>query len=283
MVSYPSGVSSDTSLYQIMCLDYLLSMLKNDVNTLVRPYSWDDIYEKHLGISSITVHKKGEKDELFRFNKQQWFAQCWSLTKESDVLWKTFAPKHEEKRYVKIKTTWKSLLDSMTSSDDSHLSIVVLDKVKYVKQDKKKYNKNIMHVYRKYSSEIKSTYDLLYLGLLLTKREAFKHENEVRLLVDLLEDNSDYITIEKGKEFLKWPIRDMQSLIKSIELDPWVEDEEAEEVTEKLQGELKGRNIPICVSPLRLQEKDTEKYHYHVCLEPNDNELLYQIAKLQGK
>lgn len=267
----------DTSLFHIMKLDFLYDMLNSRENTLVRPDSWDDPYEKQLNNSTITLHVKGEKDETFYYDKNQWFAQCWSLTRESDGLWKSFAPEHKNNvRYVKIETTWFDLYNSFPKDENA---ISVLERIKYVSARKKKYNKHIKHIWNKYHRKIVSKFDLLYLGLLLTKRKAFQHENEVRFLIDLLEDDCKYIKKDKNIELLQYPV-EIGNFIKSIELDPWISDEKADKEIEKIKTLLGSVKIDIKKSTLYEESRDKERYHFHISIESLRNKIIEEVSKL---
>lgn len=193
-----------------MPLKWFKVMLEEKRNTLMRPSSWDDPYEMNYS-NSVIVTGKGE----LALDASHWFGQCWSLCEESAIMWQAF--KKTQEPYVKIKIHASDLIKEIKSTDDG-LHIFVLSYVKYFEPNISSYKETLEDIISKHQwpSNFLSrgaTFEELYpLYNLLTKRDVFKHEEEVRLLLFDKSSSSDI-------EFFSYPFD--PSTIKDVVVDPW--------------------------------------------------------------
>lgn len=205
-----SLVVNNTPIYKIMPLKWFKVMLEEKRNTLMRPSSWDDPYEMNYS-NSVIVTGKGE----LALDASHWFGQCWSLCEESAIMWQAF--KKTQEPYVKIKIRAFDLVGELKSKDDG-LRISILEHVRYFNPNIYDYKKAIndcvsMHQWPKNFLSRGLTFAELYpLYSLLTKRDVFKHEEEVRLL---LFDKSS----SKSQESISYPFN--PDILKEVVIDPW--------------------------------------------------------------
>lgn len=231
-------------------------MLDSGENVLVRPDKWEDPYEKALQRSTFCV-KDDDKTRNYSFNGNHWYAQCWSMTPESDALWKVFAPNRKE-MYVKIKTTYGLLRESYELTDDEkekeYIPYYALEAINYVEDNKAEYEKSIKQWVEYFKFSVPEG-QMLCLGLLLTKRKAFEYEHEVRLLryrepIDTGVTDMD----SKSDHLYKYDI-ECRKLILEVEFDPWtkkVSKDEKQKIA-KIIGRGKVKKSKLYEMPLNTQ------------------------------
>jgi hypothetical protein len=131
--------------------------------------SWDDTYENFLVNSEI---KMGVATVSLKCMLNDFYGQCWTLSKESDALWRIYS---HDKQGVQIKSTVQKLIDVANYGNElfpNESRLNVIGKVDY-----------------KTDTEINqwiSLQDLHGTSLresLFIKRPEFKHEEEVRLIM----------------------------------------------------------------------------------------------------
>ncbi|MFZ5633687.1 MAG: hypothetical protein ACOY40_12670 [Bacillota bacterium] len=166
------------SLYRFTNLDTFLNILLTDSLVLVKPGLWDDPHEMSLIKSSIdksievicagydtAINDYHAVENLLKIQYMidNLYAQCWSILSESDALWRIY---YNEGKALRLCTK--------------------------LKQIRKHNNLTASMVTYKDSSEIHhciTEYDFYKLST--TKRTAFSHEKEVRLMFypDIDEDD----------------------------------------------------------------------------------------------
>ena len=185
-------------------------MVKEKRNTLFRPSAWDDPYETNYS-NSVIASKQGD----IPLDASHWFGQCWSFCQESAIMWQAF--KKEEETYVKIAVDAFSLIKDLIEQNNS-LRIAVLEYIRYFKPTTNDYQEKIndvmvMHRWLKNFIKHGVTLAELYpVYNLLTKRDVFKHEEEVRLL---LFDKSSLV----NQEYVSFSFD--PTTIKEVVIDPW--------------------------------------------------------------
>lgn len=205
-----SWVLNTTPLYKVMPLKWFMKMVEEKRNTLLRPSSWDDPYEMNYS-NSVIATEQGD----FSLDASHWFGQCWSLCEESVIMWQTFKKRQEP--YVKIKVEANSLVKGL-KEQDNELRIGVLDYIRYFIPTVNDYKEKLEEVASKHQwpdNFIKrgiSLAELYPLYGLLTKRDAFKYEEEVRLL--LLDKSS--VTTQESISYSFDPTSIQEAVI-----DPW--------------------------------------------------------------
>lgn len=205
-----SWVLNTTALYRIMPLKWFKVMVEKKSNTLVRPSMWPDPQETNYSNSVIST----EQGEI-PLCASKWFGQCWSLCGESAIMWQAFKKGNEP--CVKIKVDADNLTRGLKEQEND-LRIGILDKIRYYAPTIKDYKEKIGDVisYHKWPDNfIKrgiSLAELYPMYNLLTKRDVFKHEEEVRLL---LFDN----TSSEKHRIVSYPFA--PNAIKEVVVDPW--------------------------------------------------------------
>lgn len=155
------------NIYRIFSIDRLFELFKNKENVLVKPEMWDDPFENFI----LKIPVNGHKSIL----RERGYGQCWSLTVESDAMWRIYSP---DKNGVKIQTTTNKLFRSLYSAQTAYASIsCYIGKVKYYSK------KNIDQIIsdriagrKQFNGNIGQARSLLF------KRIAFRHEREIRLI-----------------------------------------------------------------------------------------------------
>src|SRR5437773_1681779 len=100
-------------IYRVFRLGRFLEMLKQRTNTLVRPALWEDPWEEWW--SSLVRKRIGTAAPA------DVFGQCWTTSKESDAMWRVYAPLRDG---VKVCTTVGALRQSITDADMQYRATV---------------------------------------------------------------------------------------------------------------------------------------------------------------
>ena len=236
-----SLVLSNTPLYRIMPLKWFMVMVEEKSNILFRPLKWDDPHETNYSNSVIST-EQGDVP----LDASHWFGQCWSACKESALMWQAF--KKDKEPYVKIKIDAFSLIKGLAEQNNS-LRIAVLEYIRYFKPTTNDYKEKIYDVMMAHqwpSNFIKQGITLaeLYpMYNLLTKRDIFKHEEEVRLL---LFDKSS----SENQESVSYSFD--PTTINEVVVDPWtsLDDSEFNKIKSKIKRKLSSGTTEISKSEI---------------------------------
>ena len=223
MVSF---VIDTTPLYRIMPLKWFKVMVEEKRNTLFRPSTWEDPYETSYS-NSVIVTDKGE----IPLDASHWFGQCWSLCKESAIMWQAFKKLNEP--YVKIKVDAFSLIADL-KEQNTNLRIGILEYIRYFNPTRHDYEEKIKELMKlhpwtgNFSIHGATIADLYPMYHLLTKRDIFKHEEEVRLLLFDKSSTKDQNSVSYSLE---------PSVIKEVVIDPWTSknDDKVKMIEEELR------------------------------------------------
>lgn len=231
-----SFVLDKTPLYRIMSLKWFKVMIEEKSNTLFRPSTWDDPHETNYS-NSVIVTEHGDVP----LDASHWFGQCWSTCRESAIMWQAF--KKDESPHVKIKIDAFSLIKDLVEQDNS-LRIAILEYIRYFNPTTNDYKEKIndvieMHQWPTNFEKQDITLAELYpMYNLLTKRDVFKHEEEVRLLL------FDKSSSEKQKSVC-YPFD--PTTIKEVVIDPWtsLNDNKFKEIKSELHTFLPSKTTEI--------------------------------------
>lgn len=242
--------SLDVPLYRTFRFRYLREVLQERKLPLLAPHLWDDPFENVLTKCCITYKQDDKfKQEFFDRVRKPIYAQCWSLSVESDALWRIYSIVVKdsvsgrnttvEEEGIKVRTTARKLLSALwnacpTAPGDS----CFLGQVEYLSQKK---------AVQRIADEVGRTRLNAFPGgvghamIMLVKREPFNHEQEVRLIY--VEHRK-----EQGNDPLFFINVDPSKLIEKIILDPRLS---ADDVKER-EAELRclGFRGPIVKSEL---------------------------------
>lgn len=195
------------SIYRIVTIERLLEMFDSKVNTLVKPYLWDDPFENCICASPFRT-KSGK---IYKFPlRDRGYGQCWSLKSESDAMWRIYA---RQKDGVKIQTTIRKLYISLIYAPTKNLPHMAcyIGKVEYYTQEELERLVNDPEKMR----EVMNSDNSINKGqarTLLIKRKQFEHESEVRLIY--LDPGN-----RGGSDIFQYPC-DPYTLIKGISFHP---------------------------------------------------------------
>jgi len=188
----------DIEIFRIISLPHFKDMLETRELHLAPPDTWDDPFENLLAMTGITDTRSAPWRQSF-FDRLRWpaFGQCWSMTLESDSLWRAYSwydadpvtnhNLHTRKEGVQVRTTPRKLLTALrnwspTDPDESCFlgAVSYLPNVQQYIADR--VGRDLLDAFGRGVGHAES---------LLFKRRAFEHEDEVRLLwVDPLRDGA---------------------------------------------------------------------------------------------
>lgn len=162
-------ITRRTTIYRVFPRNRFFELFDEKKNALVRPTMWEDPFENFILRSPVRT-AAGETGE-FAFHEDV-YGQCWTLKKRSDALWRIYSPKTDA---VRVRTTVGRLLDSLCSANKGVTNdSCFIGKVDYPPDYKlKKFARTVFKGGVDAEAVARS---------LLKKRDAFEHEDEVRLI-----------------------------------------------------------------------------------------------------
>ncbi len=177
------------NLYRIISFPNFVNLIENKKERYVQPIIWEDTHEAYmLRLLEDSTKRKDiikalyndifDKDicnviyNYFKLWSARWrcYGQCWSKTSESDALWRIYS---YDKMSIRIETTDEEieyLFNNQKILDEYQL---ILDDVKY----DFKLEKGLQFQIKALKENKKVTDPFFH------KREAFKHENEKRVIL----------------------------------------------------------------------------------------------------
>jgi hypothetical protein len=159
----------DTEIFRVYSLEKFLITLNEKSIHFIKPRYWDDPFEGFFLEHAFWRSEKGTKVHWIpEIDRERFYAQCWTFNKESDFMWRIYAPKNDG---IMVRSTISKIIHYLQEMPNGEFYI---GKVAYHTQKEIK-EKNF---------KINKSYDLLNLILesLLIKRAEFKEENELRLI-----------------------------------------------------------------------------------------------------
>lgn len=231
-------------IYQILPLKYLIKILTKDTIRFMNIFKhWQDPYELFLLKQNIYVEGRSYKERL-NHQCMRYYGQCWSLTKDSDAMWRIYS---NHKDGVRIKTTVGKLISELEQTRGMTAVIPYFGKVKY-------YSKNEIEIWMQTNLNEGSgqLFDALKNSLFI-KRLEFSHENEMRFVLyfdettDSVINSGKYLCDNIYDDFIDLKINSRE-LIDEIAFDPRLSKGDFEDWKTMLSY-LSG-NIPIVQSDL---------------------------------
>lgn len=197
----------DKYIYRIISLERLLELFITNKNTLAKPEKWEDKFENFI----LKAQVKLVSGEIEKYNHyERIYGQCWTLESSSDAMWRIYSPNRDG---LQIRTTIRKLLEDFY---DSHPKLpdveCCIGKVDYLN------DKDLEERANNTFDDSGISIDNIFWSLLI-KRNAFKHENEVRLLYYSW-------TCENYSDILHKYSFDPHKLISQIVVDPIRSDSE---------------------------------------------------------
>lgn len=207
------------NLYRIISLETFVDLIHNQRERYVCPATWDDNYEGYLfrKIENSGDRRKIIEDmyynvcprnyeatinNLLKLEHGKYFVygQCWSTLFDSDALWRIYSYNHHA---IQIKSTDIRIENLLKNKSDI---LYEIGKVKYDVESKD----NLMHEQVLQLKQKGSIYEPFF-----HKRRAFKHEAEVRVLID---DTRRYEIMGLSSQGANWKIYEkMQEIPEDID------------------------------------------------------------------
>lgn len=203
----------DLPIYRTYSKERFLQLLETGNDALVWPRKWDDPFE-NLFLRSTGVTATGEFVTL-EIIERLWYGQCWTYNEDTDALWRIYSPKKEG---IKVRTTIRRLFENLLKSAGRMANLkVFIGQVAYMTTDE------IVDLLneRSFADVAFGGQNHGFANLLCIKRDAFLHENEVRLLF------CDVHQSDSASGVLQYPL-DVNRIFDEIVIDPRLGDEEAE-------------------------------------------------------
>lgn len=179
-------MDDDTILYRITSLEGFLSLVLNRQERFVRPIdNWEDTFEGYMlhlldsddGIQSIIgqlyeISGKDIEATIHIFAKMQrsryaCYGICWTRLRDSDAMWRIYSYDKKAIQIVSSKKRISEMLELASLNEESY----TINKVYYDIDDEQSAISSILNR--------NNTVDAAYFH----KRMAFKHEEEVRVLI----------------------------------------------------------------------------------------------------
>ena len=162
-------IAPDTRIYRIFRKDRFFQLFETGKNALVHPTRWDDPFENVFLESPVKLN--GGEYGSFDFHNAV-YGQCWTLERASDAMWQIYSKKENA---IRVRTTVRKFIDSLRAvHGDLADRKCFIGRVKYGKvKDLREFGRNMFVCHSGTEAIARS---------LLIKRDAYKHENEVRLV-----------------------------------------------------------------------------------------------------
>lgn len=239
----------ETPIYRIYDLTRFEEMLASRQNVLVNPSMWDDPFENFFLERTEVVDPNSVSTIPLKNLAKDWYGQCWSLNEDTDAMWRIYSPSPKEKNGsnsdrkigVKVATTIGRLLNDLSAvGSPAPEQQFFVGKVKY-------------HTEAEISEFMTDlTFFNISVGadgehfaeLLCIKREAFKHESEIRLIFQVHTTNTNQVGVGG---IYKYPV-DPNRMFDEVVLDPRLADSDVNEIRDRLAKQ--GCNLPIKKSTL---------------------------------
>ncbi|MDE3749378.1 DUF2971 domain-containing protein [Methylobacterium radiotolerans] len=216
----------DRPIYRIYELDRFKAMLASGRDAVVNPTKWQDPFEDFFLERTEVMDDVSKTTIPLRNLAGDWYGQCWSLHEDTDAMWRIYSPDPKVKPGVKVKTTIRRLFENLKASGSPapYLQFFI-GEVQYLTELE---IRQMMSGLTFTDVAIGGQGDR-FADLLCIKRDAFRHEAEVRLMFQDIDPKRG-----SGGVFL-FP-RNANTLFDEAVLDPRLKDPDAAALTTDLQN-----------------------------------------------
>ena len=218
-----STIHENTPLYRVFSNHWLNDMFADKKFSLSAPHKWDDPAENVMAknLAKVNGHQNVALTGVFK----NFYGQCWTLNPESDAMWRIYSPSKDGAR---VQTTVGRLLSAIYDPKNVFASMsYFIGSVAYRDQA------GFKAFFDQYGSTM--TFDVAGRNQafqLLVKREAFTHEQEVRLLFRYAKEYDDN---QRTEEY--WPFAiDPNTLFDDVLFDPRMDDTVFDAAKKVLRG-----------------------------------------------
>lgn len=160
----------DRHVYRIMRQEHVVELFSRCQNVLCQVHKWKDKFE------NFQLELGGKLDgQRFQYGfKDAFVGQCWTLESLSEAMWGIYA-NDPNIRFVRIRSTPRKLLTALVAAHpEMPQETCFIGKVQYKRE-------NELQDYVRNGSKL-NLQARYFAKRLLLKRNAFRHESEVRLL-----------------------------------------------------------------------------------------------------
>jgi hypothetical protein len=196
---YLFGLEPESQIFRIMKIENFKTILLNKTLLFKRPELWDDPYENFISKEQLGWYK----GKPYYVDLNMLYAQCWTLNKQCDGMWRSFASLENG---IKIKTNTQKLYSILHKTN---IDNIFIGKVFY---DTKENIKNFID-HPEFLEWLHSMHPQILAEIFLLKRQEFGYENEVRVLI------IDFDNTKCNLEIAFDPIE----LIEEIEFSPKID------------------------------------------------------------
>lgn len=200
-------------VFRYISYDVFKTIVQNQHTRISRISGWEEHDPFENVLFKFPLVRGNEQVHLIQLPKH-YFAQCWTLTRESDLMWQLYRQRYGQNGgVVKLESTVKGLLQSVSSLDFTYVG-----KVRYLTKDKL-----ITH-----SRDIRNNFENILISdagkgqavaeMLLVKRYPYHQEKEVRLIARI-EEESKYEKYFDHKT-------NIENFVSRIVFDPKLKDNE---------------------------------------------------------
>ena len=171
----------DTPVYRIYPLERFESLLASQQDALPNPSRWPDKFENFfLSRTEVMDDVSGSAIPLTNL-AEDWYGQCWSRREESDAMWRIYSPDAVAKPGVKVGTTIRKLFDNLKRAATPGIALYLQCFVGRLDYRTEAEISDFMRGMT-FSKGVLGGQGEHLAAMLCIKRDAFKHEDEVRLM-----------------------------------------------------------------------------------------------------
>lgn len=174
-----SDADLDQRVYRIYQLDRFTTMLAAQRDAVVNPKKWDDPFENFFLQRTAVIDSVSGTAIPLENLASDWYGQCWSLNEDTDAMWRIYSPNPKNSPGVKVGSTIRRIFDNLKSVGSSTPDLqFFMGRVNY----RTEHEIVTLMGHLTFTDIAIGGQGDQFAELLCMKREAFRHENEVRLL-----------------------------------------------------------------------------------------------------
>ena len=218
-----NGLNGQDYVYKYIPLKYLILLVENKELRIDKVSKWEDPYENFFLKSNFYTYASFYKQNIQVHTDDiinRTYGQSWTMREESDAMWRIYSNKGDiENIDIRVKIKIDNLFNIVYTSDEC-MATTSIGPVNYKTDDE------ITH-WMQGLNNIDSEFPNFAEQSLFIKRIPFAHEEEVRIII-----SKD--TQTPAEEFLSYDIPDL-NVIEDFILDPRLNEEDEEQITQKLE------------------------------------------------
>ena len=218
-----NGLNGQDYVYKYIPLKYLILLVENKELRIDKVSKWEDPYENFFLKSNFYTYASFYKQNIQVHTDDiinRTYGQSWTMREESDAMWRIYSNKGDiENIAIRVKIKIDNLFNIVYTSDEC-MATTSIGPVNYKTDDEITY-------WMQGLNNIDSEFPNFAEQSLFIKRIPFAHEEEVRIII-----SKD--TQTPAEEFLSYDIPDL-NVIEDFILDPRLNEEDEEQITQKLE------------------------------------------------